>query len=201
MPCTTGAIGLHEIDRVFASCWIMDDLRRVLQQEQLSSIVEQQDIVLLEHNQSVSDALQLLAEHNILSAPIVVSPGLEDVESLSPTESTPQLMGWCDVKDIIKAFLACELQPGSVCWLLEGPWPVLLLLCQESGVTRLAVWCASNTCHPCLPNRPGVLASAVLHEHHKQLPTSMLALMTELEKQGPRFGAKMLITVLGEPRT
>jgi hypothetical protein len=36
---------------------------------------------------------QTLARHHILSAPLVVSPGLEDVESLSPGESAPQLLG------------------------------------------------------------------------------------------------------------
>lgn len=42
-----------------------------------------------------------------------------------------------------------------------------------------------------------LLLAAVLHEHRPQLPTNMLALMTELEKQGPVFATKMLITVLG----
>jgi hypothetical protein len=37
----------------------------------------------------------------------------------------------------------------------------------------------------------------VLHEHRPQLPTNMLALMTELEKQGPVFATKMLITIVG----
>jgi len=35
---------------------------------------------------------QTLAKHDILSAPIVVSPGLEDVESLQPGESSPSMM-------------------------------------------------------------------------------------------------------------
>uniref|UniRef100_A0A383VM92 CBS domain-containing protein n=1 Tax=Tetradesmus obliquus TaxID=3088 RepID=A0A383VM92_TETOB len=122
----------------------MDNLQQLLSEAKLSSLVESQEIVLLEHNQTVADALKTLARHNILSAPLVVSPGLEDVESLSPGESAPQLLGWLDVKDIIKAFLA------------------------------------------------------FLHEHKGPvLPANMLALMTELEKHGPAFAAKMLITVLG----
>lgn len=52
--------------------------------------------------------LQLLAKHNVLSAPVVVSPGLEDIESLTPGESAPQMLGWLDVRDIMGAFLSCE---------------------------------------------------------------------------------------------
>lgn len=47
---------------------------------------------------------QTLARHNILSAPLVVSPGLEDVESLSPGESAPQLLGMC-----FHMLLLCQL--------------------------------------------------------------------------------------------
>lgn len=38
---------------------------------------------------------------------------------------------------------------------------------------------------------------ADLHEHKAKLSPNMLALMQELEKQGPHFASKMLITVLG----
>lgn len=41
---------------------------------------------------------------------------------------------------------------------------------------------------------------ADLHENKAKLSPNMLALMTELEKQGPHFAAKMLITILGEQR-
>lgn len=40
-----------------------------------------------------ASSVQTLARHKILSAPLVVSPGLEDVESLLPGESAPQLLG------------------------------------------------------------------------------------------------------------
>lgn len=40
--------------------------------------------------------LQTLAACNILSAPLVVNPGLEDVETLSPAEASPQLLGVCE---------------------------------------------------------------------------------------------------------
>lgn len=121
----------------------MDELRKLLSEQPISSLVEQDDVLSLEHNQTVADALKLLARHDILSAPLVVSPGLEDIESLEPTETAASLVGWLDIKDIIKAFLA------------------------------------------------------FLHEHKHHLPTNMLSLMTELEKQGPNFATKMLITVVG----
>jgi hypothetical protein len=88
--------------------------------------------------------LQVLAKHKILSAPIVVSAGLEDVENMVPGESAPSLLGWLDVMDVITCFLA------------------------------------------------------YLREHKKELPTAMLALMAELDKYGPQFISKMLITIVGE---
>jgi hypothetical protein len=51
-----------------------------------------------------------LAKHKILSAPIVVSAGLEDVENMVPGESAPSLLGWLDVLDVVTCFLACEGQ-------------------------------------------------------------------------------------------
>jgi hypothetical protein len=57
---------------------------------------------------------------------------------------------------------------------------------------------------PALPTHTPAAAAAaaavsVLHEAKgPSLPANMLALMTELEKHGPNFASKMLITVLGE---
>ncbi|GFR48334.1 hypothetical protein Agub_g10220 [Astrephomene gubernaculifera] len=80
-----------------------------LSRQPLSSIIpKQQNIVCLEHNSSVSQALQLLARRHILSAPLVVMPGLEDMESGSgePPNSAPQLIGWVTVESLLRAFLA-----------------------------------------------------------------------------------------------
>lgn len=57
---------------------------------------------------------------------------------------------------------------------------------------------ASTRVHLLVPAVVGCCCTAVLHEHRPQLPTNMLALMTELEKQGPAFASKMLITIVGE---
>ena len=49
---------------------------------------------------------QILAKRGILSAPIVVEPELEEFESLNEeTELTPQLLGWLDISDVLRAFL------------------------------------------------------------------------------------------------
>lgn len=45
-----------------------------------------------------------------------------------------------------------------------------------------------------LPGR----AAAVLQTEGRPLPTKMLALMTVLEKEGPEFADKLLVTVRGE---
>jgi len=83
-------------------------------------------------------ALQILAQHEILSAPLVM---LADLEDSGGVAMTPQLLGWIDIADVLKA--------------------LLLHL---------------RTCE-------------------RDIPMKMLALMTALEKEGPRFADKTLITV------
>ncbi|KAI8464514.1 MAG: hypothetical protein J3K34DRAFT_114955 [Monoraphidium minutum] len=106
---------------------------------------QQQDIVSLQHNNTVGEALRHLAGARILSAPVVVASGLEDFENggLPPGDAAPSLLGWLDVSDVVKAFLG----------------------------------------H--------------LHEKKLVLPKSMLQLMALLEKEGPDFADKMLVTVVG----
>lgn len=48
---------------------------------------------------------QILAKRRVLSAPLVISPGLEDTESLVPGEPSPSLLGWVDINDIVRFFL------------------------------------------------------------------------------------------------
>ncbi|KAL4421528.1 hypothetical protein ABPG75_010819 [Micractinium tetrahymenae] len=100
-----------------------------------------QKIILLEHNQTVGDALKTLAKSEILSAPMVIAPDIEEVAGGG--EMSPQLLGWIDVADILRAFLQ----------------------------------------H--------------LHDAGHQLPTQMLALMNLLEKQGPAFSDRLLVTIRG----
>ena len=88
-------------------------VRRNLAQVALTAVVEgegEQDVLMLEHNLTVGEALrvsrrrgrpigravsaepgcrcgtalQVLAKRRVLSAPLVISPGLEDTESLVP---------------------------------------------------------------------------------------------------------------------
>ena len=44
----------------------------------------------------------MLARHGILSAPLVLSPDIEEVQDGG---MSPQLLGWLDVADVLRAFL------------------------------------------------------------------------------------------------
>lgn len=215
-----------------------------------------QDIVVLEHNQTVGDALkvdailqkteccigvclphfvlvtvwfmmQVLARHRILSAPIVVSPGLEDVESLTPGDSGPSLLGWLDVNDVLRAFLQRMSMPsllpaGSIC---HTTCKMIALPGQQQPAVARVSWHGISTCMRCVPIPPPQQSVSVtlqpvvitahmqgqsssmticsrcvadLQEGGKTIPSSMLQLMTELEKEGSSFTSKMLITVLGK---
>lgn len=68
-------------------------------------VSDRQQIVFLEHNQKVGDAIKVLAKQHVLSAPLIIAPGLEDVESLGGASAGPSLIGWIDVHDIMSAFL------------------------------------------------------------------------------------------------
>lgn len=48
--------------------------------------------------------VQELAIHQILSAPVIVAPGLEDMEEEGDSWD-PTLLGWLDVRDILAAFV------------------------------------------------------------------------------------------------
>lgn len=63
-----------------------------------------QTVLTLEHNISVGEAMKLLAKHRILSAPLVAGYDLEDVAEVG-ANTTPTLLGWIDVQDILKGFL------------------------------------------------------------------------------------------------
>eukprot|EP00195_Chlamydomonas_chlamydogama_P014669 CAMPEP_0202900886 /NCGR_PEP_ID=MMETSP1392-20130828/12091_1 /ASSEMBLY_ACC=CAM_ASM_000868 /TAXON_ID=225041 /ORGANISM="Chlamydomonas chlamydogama, Strain SAG 11-48b" /LENGTH=388 /DNA_ID=CAMNT_0049587343 /DNA_START=36 /DNA_END=1199 /DNA_ORIENTATION=- len=125
----------------------LQELQKHLSEAKLKDLVSEisegqpQAVITLEHNQSVSDALQTLAKRKVLSAPVVVAPGLEDLERLEPDATGPSLLGWVDVRDVMHGLLS----------------------------------------H--------------LKEKHEKLPTNMLLLMTELEKEAKTFSKKLLITL------
>lgn len=152
----------------------MAELQAILERTPLAQLVKpNQNIVLLEHNMSVGDALkvrlrwprprrsvethvgllsprgpdpgsdgpfglQTLAGHEILSAPLVMAAGIDDGGDVN---LSPQLLGWLDIQDILRSFLA-----------------------------------HLRTCG-------------------REIPMKMLALMTALEGEGPAFSHKMLITI------
>lgn len=118
----------------------MGSITALLERTKLSDLCKSnQKVVLLEHNLTIGDALKKLAKHKILSAPMVMEPGIEEI---SNGDQSPQLLGWIDISDILRAFLDHLQQAGT-------------------------------------------------------LPTNMLSLMTALEKEGPLFADKLLVTVRG----
>ena len=60
-------------------------------------------------------SVQELAEHQILSAPVIVAPGLEDMEKEEGDSWDPTLLGWLDVRDILAAFVQRECA-GACCY-------------------------------------------------------------------------------------
>ncbi|KAK9845507.1 hypothetical protein WJX81_008164 [Elliptochloris bilobata] len=63
---------------------------------------------MLEHNDNVGKAMQEFNRARVLSAPIVISPDLEDLEEETVPEerdSTPSLLGWLDVSDLVEALI------------------------------------------------------------------------------------------------
>lgn len=54
---------------------------------------------------------QVLARGHILSAPLVISPGLEDLEGMTPGEPAPSLVGWIDIRDLVASFVHREWAP------------------------------------------------------------------------------------------
>lgn len=60
-------------------------------------------------------ALQLLAKRHILSAPLVILPGLEDMEGADAdgAAAPPQLIGWVTVESILRAFLQREWRQAT----------------------------------------------------------------------------------------
>ena len=88
-------------------------MQDLLSRTKLADIVKpDQKIVLLEHNATVGDALKTLAQHHILSAPMIIEPDIEEVQGGSL--SGPQLLGWIDVADVLRAFLQRESQGGQL---------------------------------------------------------------------------------------
>jgi hypothetical protein len=61
--------------------------------------------------------MQTLAKHDILSAPILISPDLEDLGELREEPPRPQLLGWVDVNDIVREYVK-----SAILGLQRGMW-------------------------------------------------------------------------------
>lgn len=53
--------------------------------------------------------MQKLAQHRILSAPVLIAPDVEDVGDMSAEAPRSQLLGWVDVNDIVREFVKSAL--------------------------------------------------------------------------------------------
>eukprot|EP01147_Barroeca_monosierra_P001501 gene1501-4659_t len=79
-------------------------LRRLLVSTKLADVSHgRRHVVTIMHNASAEDALHDLAEHHILSAPVVLAPSLED-------EDSDTYMGIIDIAEILKALVEDVLE-------------------------------------------------------------------------------------------
>lgn len=80
-------------------------LRKLLSETPLREVIpEDHKIVVLQHDDTVGQALQTLSDNRILSAPVVLEPEIEDVIGDGMDCST-QVIGWIDAQGILWALL------------------------------------------------------------------------------------------------
>eukprot|EP00884_Botryococcus_braunii_P011192 jgi/Botrbrau1/20073/Bobra.200_1s0077.1 len=137
----------------------LDDIQEILRNTKLADLErKRQKIVALEHNSTIGQALKLngfecfaaavlqaswrceyvglvvqdLAKHKILSAPIVVAPGLEDVlDTPSQEVANEALVGWLDIKDVLDSLL--RFLGESTRGKLDLPMLALMQLLDKEG--------------------------------------------------------------------
>ena len=137
---------------------------------------------------TIGRCLEEFAKRKILSAPLVIEPQLED-DALDEAgggvslaeeggaavpEAAPTLLGWIDTGDILSAFLAH----------LED------FLADEDAAAAASEGGGGG-------EGGGGEKKEKEKKKKRELPTRMLELMTLLEKLGPGFAARTLITVSG----
>jgi CBS domain-containing protein len=143
---------------------------------------------------TIGRCLEEFAKRKILSAPLVIEPTLED-DALDEAgggvslaeeggaavpEAAPTLLGWIDTGDILRSFLQHledHLAEEARAAATEG-----------EGGGGVAAGGGSGG---------GAEKKEKVEKKKKELPTRMLELMTLLEKLGPSFAARKLITVSG----
>eukprot|EP00798_Chlamydomonas_sp_ICE-L_P017941 gene17941-24344_t len=65
----------------------------------------QPEVFCLQHDMTIAEGLKALSKRKILSAPLMVSVGLEDLE-VTEVPQEPSLFGWVDVNDILRGLLS-----------------------------------------------------------------------------------------------
>jgi hypothetical protein len=107
--------------------------------------------------------LQTLAKNGILSAPVLIAPDLEDLGELREEQPRPQLLGWVDVNDIVRAFVKCAnlttsmlssktIVHACICIVFQAPYCInscvsaCFPLWDVHGKTSMQTWCAKSEC-------------------------------------------------------
>ena len=148
---------------------------------------------------TIGRCLEEFAKRKILSAPLVIEPQLDDIldeagggvslaeeGGAAVPEAAPTLLGWIDTGDILSSFLSH----------LEDH-----LAEEASSATATATATMAAAEGGSSGGGGGTAAAggdgATAKKKKRELPTRMLELMTLLEKLGPGFASRTLITVSG----
>lgn len=83
-----------------------DSARNLLAHTTLKSIKDEQKIAILKDVATVEQALKVLKEYKVVSAPVVVTPDDDTSEGpLHATSMSADILGFVDIKDILESFL------------------------------------------------------------------------------------------------
>ena len=156
---------------------------------------------------TIGRCLEEFAKRKILSAPLVIDPGLED-DALDEAgggvslaeeggaavpEAAPTLLGWIDTGDILSSFLD-HLENHLASEEAPSPSP------SSSSAAAAAAAAAATAAEGEGGGGAGEnnrTREEARKKKKRELPTRMLELMTLLEKLGPGFASRTLITVSG----
>eukprot|EP00884_Botryococcus_braunii_P005065 jgi/Botrbrau1/1455/Bobra.178_3s0013.1 len=83
------------------------DLRKLLVETKLVSLLHEQEVVALRQDATVESALRIMAAHRILSAPVVAAgEGQDASETFKANTAGEEIICFVDIRDILMSFLA-----------------------------------------------------------------------------------------------
>ena len=132
-------------------------------------------------------AVQKLAQHRILSAPVLIAPDVEDVGDLAAEAPRSQLLGWVDVNDIVREFVKSALRPDLFARVRISACELALDLCARLCATTCRRVCNNAACarlgaeqaHIRLRSSKQALVFVAV-EHKVEGKTSMLMMISEV---------------------